>query len=73
MDTYTGYRFKAGDKVECIQECSGQGGTVKEGEKGIIDESFYDGICPACVDFKREDGTFAHVASECFKLLNETH
>jgi hypothetical protein len=62
-------KFKKGDNVICMQDCSGQGGHVKEGDTGTVEDSYYGIICPACIDFKRRDGSFAHVPSECFSLL----
>ena len=66
---YTGYKFKKGDRVICVEETSGQGGLITVGEIGVVEDAYYTMICPACVEFKRGDGSFAHVYSGAFNLI----
>ena len=68
--------YEEGDMVICIKETSGQGGTVNVGEKGTAVHIYSDMICPYCLDFKRADGTFAHVDPDSFEkwpLSEETN
>jgi len=62
-------KLKKGDTVVCIIDCSGQGGYVKVGDTGLVDDAHYGTICPGCIDFQREDGTYAHVPAECFTVV----
>ena len=64
---YKGLDYTIGDKITCIKETSGQGGTVRLGETGIAGSIYQDPVCSDCVDFRRDsDGTYVHAEASAF-------
>ncbi len=71
MKKYKGLNYTDNDKVICIKETSGQGGSVAVGETGVAVDIYQTSICRDCVDFKRDsDKTFVHGEASAFKKHN---